>query len=150
VKTKQTQYNLSIFQLAKSCRELTNFVFESLGKDSTKTAFETFKDISSLSVNSTTTGFFSFRNEELFYWIFMKFTHSSETGGSQSLNQEFEIQIKKAEVTKFYICAEAFESGTMISLLNPQALKILEIGCENDFSEFAETFTQKLLEKPAF
>lgn len=144
-KTVNIKINSTIFQLAAVCRESVGFVFDNLGKDSENTQIETFNDIGNFRVDSSATGFFSFRNEDLFYWIFMKATHQSSSIGLEKLRQEFEVQIKKAELPIFTIQAEQIFKGEAASLQNkPPDLQNLEINFKEEFSGFADGFIKKL------
>ena len=143
--------NLTIFQLGEMFRELVPFVFESLGKDPDETSFETFNHIGRVRSDSATIGFHSFRNEEFFYWIFMKITHRSGlTGGGESLLQEFEVQIKKSDTPVVQIFGEKDEAGENVSLDKELApLDWLNFEAEDEFADFTEAFIQKIKEKAA-
>jgi hypothetical protein len=143
--------NLTIFQLGEIFRELVPFVFESLGKDPDETTFETFNHIGRLRSDSETIGFYSFRNDEFFYWIFMKITHrSSITGGGESLLQEFEVQIKKSDAPVVQIYSEKDEAGEGVSIskeLTP--IDWLNFESEDEYADFTEGFMRKITAKAA-
>jgi hypothetical protein len=143
--------NLTIFQLGEIFRELVPFVFEALGKDPDDTTFETFNHIGRLRSDSETIGFYSFRNGEFFYWVFMKITHrSSITGGGESLLQEFEVQIKKSEAPVVQIYSEKDEAGEGVSIskeLTP--LDWLNFEAEDEYADFTEAFIRKIKAKAA-
>jgi hypothetical protein len=146
----QLDINLTIFQLAEMFRELVPFVFESLGKNPDETTFETFNHIGRLRPGAATIGFYSFRNEEFFYWIFMKLTHHNNSDGAESLQQEFEVQIKKSDAPIFQIFGEKLDAGEEFSLADKLTeLDRLEFECEEEFADFTENFTQKITEMSA-
>ncbi len=143
--------NLTIFQLGEMFRELVPFVFESLGKNPDETNFETFNHIGRLRSDSETIGFYSFRNEEFFYWIFMKVTHrSSITGGGESLLHEFEVQIKKSDSPVVQAYGEKEEAGEAVSLANELTqLDRLNFEAEDEYADFTEAFIEKIKTKAA-
>ena len=143
--------NLTIFQLGEMFRELVPFVFESLGKDPDETTFETFNHIGRLRSDSETIGFYSFRNEEFFYWIFMKITHrSSITGGGESLLQEFEVQIKKSDAPVVQIYSEKDEAGEGVSISNELTpIDWLNFESEEEYADFTAGLMQKITAKAA-
>ena len=146
----QLDINLTLFQLTEKFRSLVSFVFESLGKDDENTTFETFNDIGRFKVDSTNIGFFSFRNDEFFYWIFMKVMHRDNSVGSETLHQEFEVQIKKSDVPIFQIFGEHVESGQEVSARDWHDLKEiphLNFEFAEDYATFAENFVQKITGK---
>lgn len=144
----QIEINSSIYNLAEAFRNFVSFVFEGIGKDSEDTRFETFNDIGNLRKESTSTGFFSFRNEDSFYWIFLKITHSSKLAVSQSLCQEFEVQIKKENVPILQIYSESIENDSINSNVTElKPLRILHFEFEEKYSEFAEKFLEKIEDK---
>ena len=143
--------NLTIFQLGEMFRELVPFVFESLGKNADETNFETFNHIGRLRSDSATIGFYSFRNDDFFYWIFMKVTHRSGiTGGGESLLQEFEVQIKKSDTPVVQIFGEKEETGEGVSISNePTPLDWLNFECADEYDDFAEALIEKIKTKAA-
>jgi len=144
----QIDVNLTSFQLGETFRELVSFVFEKLGKDPDETTFETFNHIGRIRPDSATIGFYSFRNEDFFYWVFMKITHGRKADGAESLQQEFEVQIKKSDAPIFQIVAEKLETGPDVSLdgeLTP--LDRLNFEFEEEYADFTETFVQKIKKK---
>ena len=143
--------NLTILQLGEMFRELVPFVFESLGKNPDETNFETFNHIGRLRSDSETIGFYSFRNGDFFYWIFMKITHRSGiTGGGESLLQEFEVQIKKSNAPVVQIYGEKEEAGEGVAIwkeLKPLDGLIFE--AEDEYADFTEAFMRKIKTKAA-
>lgn len=137
------EINSNVYSLAETFRNLVSFVFEELGKDSDETRFETFNDIGNFRKDSTSTGFFSFRNEDSFYWIFLKLTHSNNSGGSQKLSQEFEVQIKVKDVAVVQIYGESIEYD--VSEIKPLSSLNFEYD-ENHFS-FGQSFLSKIEDK---
>ncbi|GEM_PF-6859844 len=146
----QLEVNLNIFQLAEKFRGLVTFVFENLGKDDEDTRFETFNDIGRFKIDATNIGFFSFRNDAFFDWIFMKVMHRDGASGAERLQQEFEVQIKKSDVPIFEIFGEHFDSGPEVSVRDWDGVKkilCLNIEFKEDYAAFAENFVQKITGK---
>lgn len=123
--------NRDIFNVAFAFRELAADVFESFGKSSRNTVIETFHDFGTLQIDSTKTAYYSFRNEEFFYWILLKGRHN--LAEQENIEIEFESQIKNSNVPIFQAFAEYADCGKDVLSNELKPLKNVKI-------EFAENY----------
>ncbi len=134
--------NQDIFKVTHAFRELAADVFESFGKSNRNTIIETFHDFGRLESGSAKTGFYSFRNEDFFYWVFIKGRHN--LGEQESLEFEFESQVKNAEIPIFQVFAEYLDNGTNVLLNELKPLNNIKLEFSENYTNEVEKIVQHL------
>jgi hypothetical protein len=138
--------NQTIFKITAIFRELSTFVFESIGQDPQNTTIETFHDFGKLDFNSARTGFYSFRNKEFFYWVFIKGRHSENPIGPENLYFEFESQLKTVDATIFQAFTEYVDRGEGLLGKQLKPLQNIKVEFEDSYKTAANKIVLKLKE----
>jgi hypothetical protein len=146
MKTEFINTNQTIFKVTDIFRELSLFVFESIGQDPQNTTIETFHDFGGLEFNTTRTGFYSFRNKEFFYWVFIKGKHSESPIGPENLYLEFESQLKTADASIFQAFTEYIDRGEGLLDKQLKPLQNIRVEFEASYKTAADKIVLKLKE----
>lgn len=144
MKRQSFNTNMNAVELAAVFREASGHVFFSFGKDPSKTIIETFHELGQIAVNTTRTGFYSFRNDDLFYWVFLKACHRPDTAHREKLTIEFESQLKSTDGVLFNAVAVSDECGSYLIGKPPVPVGQLNIEFESESSQSVDSFIERI------
>lgn len=132
----------SIREIAAVFLEFGSEMFAGLGGRSGATRIETFHDLGELRPNMSLTGFYSLRNEDMFYWVLLNGIH--RTAPDETLQLEFEAQLTRAERPIFQADAARTITGADSLTRSDEPLSSVRIRFDEKFRETLDGVFDKL------